>query len=83
MNQPMEALTGYSRDELIGTPFRAILPILHRQNRLSGKLENEKLLTMNLLHSIKTERKTVVSYNATTFYDRENKLQVYLRQHVT
>ncbi len=76
VNQQMEALTGRTRDELIGTPFKQYFtdPLRAEEGiRLvlrEGKVTNYELTARN-----KDGRETVVSYNAATLYDREGKLQ--------
>ena len=76
INKQMEALTGCTRDELIGAPFknfftdpdRAEASI--RQALTEGKITNYELTARSW-----EGKETVVSYNATTFYDRERRLQ--------
>src|SRR4029077_16525429 len=76
VNQQMEALTGCTRDELIGAPFkdyftdpeRAEAAI--RQVLAEGKVTNYELTARAMDGTL-----TVVSYNATTFYDRGRRLQ--------
>src|SRR2546426_1301287 len=76
VNQQMEALTGYSRDELIGTPFKSYFTDPARAEQgiklvlLEGRVTNYELTARG-----KEGRQTVVSYNAATFYDRDNRLQ--------
>lgn len=76
VNQQMEALTGYNRDELIGTPFKKYFtdPQLAEEGiklvLKEGTVTNYELTARN-----KYEEQTVVSYNAVTFYDRDGKLQ--------
>jgi PAS domain S-box-containing protein len=76
VNQQMEALTGYPRDDLIGSPFKryftdpalaedGIRLVLHE-----GKVENYELTA-----SSRDGHETVVSYNASAFYDQDHKLQ--------
>lgn len=76
INKQMEALTGCSRDELIGAPFKnfftdpARAEASIRQALAEGKITNFELTARSW-----EGRETVVSYNATTFYDRERRLQ--------
>ncbi|MHB2019958.1 MAG: PAS domain-containing protein [Candidatus Xenobia bacterium] len=76
VNRQMEALTGYVRDELIGTPFKRYFtdPRLAedgiRQVLREGRVTNYELTALS-----KTGRLTVVSYNASTFRDAAGKLQ--------
>src|SRR4029450_4615508 len=76
MNQQMEALTGYSRDELIGTPFKSYFtnPAQAEQG-IKQVLENGNVTNYELIAQHKNGKRTVVSYNATTFYDKDQKLQ--------
>jgi PAS domain S-box-containing protein len=76
MNQQMEALTGYGREDLIGTPFKSYFTNpAQAEKGIKQVLENGKVTNYELIAQHKNGKKTVVSYNATTFYDRENKLQ--------
>ena len=76
VNQQMEALTGHSRDELIGTPFDVYFTDSDRAEQgIKQVLQQGKVTNYELTAHGKEGRQTVVSYNATTFYDRENKLQ--------
>ena len=76
VNNQMEALTGCSRDELIGAPFKNFFTDPDRaeagikQVLAEGKITNYELTARNW-----DGGETVVSYNATTFYDRERSLQ--------
>jgi len=76
VNHQMELLTGRTRDELIGAPFKscftepqraeeAITRVLHE-----GKVRNYELTALAC-----DGKETVVSFNATTFHDRDRKLQ--------
>ena len=76
VNQQMEALTGHSRDDLIGTPFKRYFTNPDRaEEGIKLVLRQGKVTNYELTAHGKEGRETVVSYNATTFYDRENKLQ--------
>ncbi len=76
VNQQMEALTGHSREELIGTPFKQYFTDPQRaEEGIKQVLRHAKVTNFELTARSKEGRETVVSYNATTFYDRENKLQ--------
>ncbi len=76
INKQMEALTGCTRDELIGAPFKNYFTDPERaeasikQVLAGGKLTNYELTARN-----RDGKETVVSYNATTFYDRDRRLQ--------
>jgi len=76
VNQQMEALTGYTREELIGTPFKNYFTDPQRaEEGIKLVLKQGKATYYELTASSKDGRETVVSYNATTFYDPEGKLQ--------
>ncbi|WP_217283845.1 PAS domain S-box protein [Pseudaquabacterium terrae] len=76
VNQQMEALTGCTREELIGTPFKDYFtdPGLAEEG-IKLVLRESKVTNYELTARAKGGTETVVSYNATTFYDREGKLQ--------
>jgi PAS domain S-box-containing protein len=76
VNKQMEALTGCTRDELIGAPFKNNFIDLERAEAgISLVLSEKKVTDYELIACARDGRKTVVSYNATTFYDRDRKLQ--------
>jgi PAS domain S-box-containing protein len=76
VNKQMEALTECTRDELIGAPFKDYFTDPDRAEAGIKRVLSEKKLTdYELTACARNGRKTVVSYNATTFYDRERKLQ--------
>jgi PAS domain S-box-containing protein len=76
VNKQMEGLTGCTRDELIGAPFKNYFTDPDRAQAAIKLVLNEKKVTdYELTVSARDGRKTVVSYNATTFYDRDRKLQ--------
>jgi PAS domain S-box-containing protein len=76
VNKQMEALTGCTRDELIGAPFKNYFTDPERAEAAIKHVLNEKKVTdYELTASARDGKKTVVSYNATTFYDRDRKLQ--------
>jgi PAS domain S-box-containing protein len=76
VNKQMEALTGCTRDELIGAPFKDCFtdPELAeagvRRVLAEGKVTNYELTARAMDGTL-----TVVSYNATTFYNRGRRLQ--------
>jgi protein-histidine pros-kinase len=72
----MEALTGYAREELIGTPFKSYFIDPERaEDGIRQVLREGKVTNYELTARSKAGRETVVSYNAATFYDRDGKLQ--------
>jgi PAS domain S-box-containing protein len=76
VNKQMEALTGCTRDELIGAPFKNYFTDPERAEAAIKLVLNEKKVTnYELTASARDGKKTVVSYNATTFYDRDRRLQ--------
>jgi len=76
VNKQTEALTGCTRDELIGAPFKdyftdpARAEAGIRRVLTEGKVTNYELTARAI-----DGRETVVSYNATTFHDRGRRLQ--------
>ncbi len=76
VNKQMEALTGCTRDELIGAPFKNYFTDAERAEAGIKLVLNEKKLTdYELTVRARDGKETVVSYNATTFYDRDRQLQ--------
>jgi len=76
VNQQMEALTGCTRDELIGAPFKNYFTDPERaEAAITRVLREGKVTNYELTASARDGKETVVSYNATTLYDRDRKLQ--------
>ena len=76
VNKQMEALTGCTRDELIGAPFKDCFTDPDRAEAGIKRVLNEKSVTdYELTARTRDGKQTVVSYNATTFYDRSRTLQ--------
>ncbi|MFZ4688611.1 MAG: PAS domain S-box protein [Polymorphobacter sp.] len=76
VNKQMEALTGCTRDELIGAPFKRCFTDPDRAEAGIKRVLNEKSVTdYELTARTREGKQTVVSYNATTFYDRNRTLQ--------
>ncbi|MDP3449603.1 MAG: PAS domain S-box protein, partial [Anaerolineaceae bacterium] len=76
VNKQMEALTGCTRDELIGAPFKNYFTDPDRAEMSVKQVLSEKKITnYELTARARDGRETIVSYNATTFYDRNRKLQ--------
>src|SRR3989449_47791 len=76
VNKQMEALTGCTRDELIGAPFKNYFtdPELAEAG-IKLVLSEKKVTNYELTARARDGKETVVSYNATTFYDRDRRLQ--------
>src|ERR1700738_3786905 len=76
VNKQMEALTGCTRDELIGAPFKDYFTDPERAEAAIKRVLSEKKVTdYELTACARDGKQTVVSYNATTFYDRDRTLQ--------
>jgi PAS domain S-box-containing protein len=76
VNKQTEALTGCTRDELIGAPFKDCFTDPERAEAGIKRVLSEKSVTdYELTARARDGKQTVVSYNATTFYDRGRTLQ--------
>jgi PAS domain S-box-containing protein len=76
VNKQMEALTDCTRDELIGAPFKNYFTDPERaQAGIDLVLAQKRVTNFELVASSRSGVQTVVSYNASTFYDRDRKLQ--------
>ncbi|GLR65395.1 hypothetical protein GCM10010909_00730 [Acidocella aquatica] len=76
INKEMEELTGCTRDELIGSPFKSHFTDPERAEAgIKLVLSEKKVTDFELTASARNGVQTVVSYNATTFYDRERTLK--------
>ena len=76
VNRQMEALTGCTRDELIGAPFKNYFTDPARAEAgIKLVLRQKKVTNYELTARARDGKTTVVSYNATTFYDRDRTLQ--------
>jgi PAS domain S-box-containing protein len=76
VNKQMEALTGCTRDELIGAPFKDYFTDPERAEAGIKRVLSEKKITdYELTARARDGKETEVSYNATTFYDRGRTLQ--------
>ncbi len=76
VNKQTEALTGCTRDELIGAPFKDYFTDPSRAEAGIKRVLAEGRVTNYELTARATDgTETVVSYNATTFHDRGRRLQ--------
>src|SRR5258706_219331 len=76
VNKQMEALTGCTREELIGTPFKNYFtqPDLAEEG-IRLVLREGKVTNYELTARATDGRLTLVSYNASTFHDTTGRLQ--------
>jgi PAS domain S-box-containing protein len=76
VNKQMEALTGCTRDELIGAPFKNYFtdPGL-AEAAIKLVLSEKKVTNYELTARARDGKETVVSYNGMTIYDRDRRLQ--------
>jgi PAS domain S-box-containing protein len=76
VNKQTEALTGCTRDELIGAPFKNYFtePV-RAEAGINLVLSLGRVTNYELTAQARDGKQTVVSYNATTFHDRDRRLQ--------
>jgi len=76
VNKQMEVLTGCTRDELIGAPFKKYFTDPAKAQAAIAQVLSQKTVTnYELTARSRSGQQTVVSYNAMTFYDRDGQLQ--------
>jgi PAS domain S-box-containing protein len=76
VNHQMEMLTGRTRDELIGAPFTSCFTEPQRAaEAITRVLQESKVTNYELTALARDGTKTVVSFNATTFHDRDRNLK--------
>ena len=76
VNRQMCALTGCTRDELIGTPFKTYFTHPQRaEDGIRKVLSDSRVTNYELTLRSKDGRETVVSYNATTFTGEDGRLR--------
>jgi len=76
VNKQMEALTGCTRDELIGAPFKGYFTVPElAEAGINLVLSKKKVTNYELTARARDGRETLVSLNAATLYDRDRRLQ--------
>ncbi len=76
VNKQTEALTGCTRDELIGAPFKNYFTDPARAEAgINRVLSEGKVTNYELTARDRDGKLIVVSYNASTFHDRDRRLQ--------
>jgi PAS domain S-box-containing protein len=76
VNQQMVVLTGHPREELIGAPFKSFFTEPARaEEGIKQVLRESRVTNYELTARSVGGQETIVSYNAATFFDRDNKLQ--------
>ncbi|MEY3760518.1 MAG: hypothetical protein RIR39_2009, partial [Pseudomonadota bacterium] len=76
VNRQMETLTDCTRDELIGAPFKNHFTDPEQaEASINQVLSKKKVTDYELIAFARDGKKTVVSLNATTFFDRDRKLR--------
>jgi diguanylate cyclase (GGDEF)-like protein/PAS domain S-box-containing protein len=76
VNKQMEALTGCTREELIGAPFKSYFTEPERaEAAIKVVLSERKVTNYELTARARDGKETVVSFNAAALYDRDRKLQ--------
>ena len=76
VNKQTEALTGSTRDELIGAPFSdCFTDGCRAEAAITRVLAEGKVTNYELTARARDGKETVVSYNASTFHDRSRRLQ--------
>jgi len=76
INKQTETLTGCTRDELIGAPFKdSFTDPARAEAGIKRVLAEGKVTNYELTARAMDGRETVVSYNATTFHARDRSLQ--------
>lgn len=76
VNKQMEVITGCTRDELICAPFKDYFTDPERaEAAIKLVLSEKKVNNYELTARAMDGKETVVSFNASTFYDRDRQLQ--------
>jgi PAS domain S-box-containing protein len=76
VNKQMQVLTGRTRDELIGAPFKDLFTDPERAATAIRLVLRQRTVTdFELTAAALDGKQTIVSFNLTTFYDRDRTLQ--------
>ncbi|MBI3269965.1 MAG: PAS domain S-box protein [Planctomycetes bacterium] len=76
VNRQMCALTGFAREDLVGSPFKRYFTDAKRaEDGIRKVLSEERVTNYELTTRARDERETVVSYNATTFRSADGRLR--------
>ncbi|HEX5364879.1 MAG TPA: diguanylate cyclase [Gallionella sp.] len=76
VNKQMEAITGCAREELIGSASKSYFTDPERADAgIRQALSEKRICDYELTVRARDGKETVVSYNATTFYNRDGVLQ--------
>ncbi len=76
VNKQMEALTGCTRDELIGSAFKDFFSSPNRAEAgIRQVMSDGRITNYELTAVARAGKETEVSFNATTFYDRDRRLK--------
>jgi PAS domain S-box-containing protein len=76
VNGQMETLSGCTREELIGSPFRTYFTEPERADAgIAQVLKDQQVTDYELTARAKNGKETLVSYNASTICDRDGRLQ--------
>ena len=76
VNRQMCEMTGFPREQLIGTPFKTYFTDPKRaEDGIRKVLTDDRVTNYELTMRARSGRETVVSYNATTFRNADGKLK--------
>ncbi len=76
LNKQMEMLTGCTRDELIGAAFKLFFTDPSRAEiGINLVLKEHKVIDFELTVRSRKGKETMVSYNASTYYNRDRRLE--------